>query len=79
MVFEVVMITGKELKYLVNQIPDEAGVVLGDNFGCNIESISYDASEGFFRLHLTKGYGIVTRTFLDAMFNMATHRFNPGE
>lgn len=79
MVFEIVMMTGKELKYLVNQIPDEVGVVLGDNFGCNIESISYDASEGFFRLHLTKGYGIVTRAFLDAMFNMAANRLNVGE
>lgn len=68
------MMLAKDLKRIVNQIPDDCAVVVGANYNCDITSFTYDTYDNIAELHLTKGYGIVADKFLDDLFGMARMR-----
>lgn len=63
------MILAKDLKRIVNQIPDNAPVCIGESCDCDITGYSFDTSDGIVRLKLTEDYGLVRKSFIDSFFN----------
>ena len=59
------MMYAKDLKRIVNQLPDDWIVSLGGS-DCNIEGFKYE--DGVADLKLSDGYGIVRNDFIDSMF-----------
>lgn len=64
-----------DLKRLLDCVPDNAPVLLG-NTDVTVESISYGTFDGLARLEITKGFQIVSNTFVEGLFNdlNAAHR-----
>ena len=58
----------KDLKRIINQIPDNVPVSIGESYDCDIVGFSFDTLEGIAKLNLTEGYGIVTDGFIDSLF-----------
>ena len=64
------MMLAKDLKRIINQIPDNVPVSIGESYDCDIVSFSFDTLEGIAKLNLTEGYGIVTDSFIDSIFKL---------
>ena len=64
------MITGKDLKWMVSCIPDDAGVTVNGNWDVNIVNVKVENNPNglFADLQLTKGYSITKDSVLDEMF-----------
>lgn len=61
--------TVKDLKYLLDFVPDNAPIYLAKSNSCTIEEISYNTLDGIARLELTGGFEIVSSCFIDSLFN----------
>lgn len=61
--------TVKDLKYLLDFVPDDAPVLLSKSDSCTIEEISYDTLEGIARLKITEGFEVMSSSFIDSLFN----------
>lgn len=76
MVFE--MIQAKQLKEIINRIPDDAVITIGGNALCDIigfsESLTTDQFFLIADLKLTEGYCIMDVDFLETMYNIATNK-----
>lgn len=62
------MVLAKDLKRMLNVIPDDAPVCIGDSYGCSIASVSYGTFDGIAKLHLTDGFEITTTAFMKGIF-----------
>lgn len=65
------MIIAKDLKRIINAIPDNVAVTIGGNYDCNIESFTYETMTGIADLHLSENYEIIKTDFLDAIFQQS--------
>ena len=63
----------RDLKRMLDEIPDNVPVSIGESYDCDIVSFSFDASEGIAKLMLTEGFGIVTDSFIDNLFDSMKH------
>ena len=63
----------RDLKRMLDQIPDNVPVSIGESYDCDIVGFSFDSSEGIAKLMLTEGFGIVTDSFIDNLFNSMKH------
>lgn len=63
------MILAKDLKRMIDQLPDNVPVSIGDVYDCDIVGYSFDSFDGVAKLKLTEGFGIVTDSFIDGLFN----------
>ena len=62
------MKTVKYYKNLLDMFPDDTPVSLGDTYDCDFETFSFDTSQRVLKLHLTDGFGIVKKSFIDKLF-----------
>ena len=67
------MMLAKDLKRIINQIPDNVPVSIGESYDLDIIGFSFDTIEGIAKLNLTEGYGIVTDSFIDNLFDSLKH------
>ena len=58
------MMLAKDLKRIVNQIPDDMPVTLGGNWDCNIEGLSIQAGDWTADLKISERYCIVLKEFV---------------
>ena len=63
------MILAKDLKRMIDQLPDNVPVSIGDVYDCDIVGYSFDSFDGIAKLKLTEGFRIVTDSFIDGLFN----------
>lgn len=72
------MISGKDLKRMVNIIPDDAYVTLNGHFECSVEEVTVESADPFgvmrASLKLTKGYSITKDSVMDEMFGQLRSR-----
>ena len=61
--------TVKDLKYILDLVPDNAPVLLSKSNSCTIEEVSYDTLEGIARLKITEGFEVMSSCFIDSLFN----------
>lgn len=61
--------TVKDLKHMLDFVPDNAPIFLSKSNSCTIEGISYDTLDGIARLELTKGFEVMSSCFIDSLFN----------
>ena len=62
------MMLAKDLKELINRLPDDMPVMLGGTYDCDIVGYHFTTEEWVARLELTKGYSIVRTDFMDRLF-----------
>ncbi len=63
------MILAKDLKRIIDAIPDDSAVTIDGCYDCNIESFTFDTSTGVTDLHLTEGFGLIKSSFVNALFD----------
>lgn len=63
------MVLAKDLKRIIDEIPDNIPVTLGECYDCDIVGFSISSMEGVAKLKLTEGYGVVTDSFIDGIIN----------
>lgn len=64
------MITGKDLKQLVRIIPDDAVVMVNDNWNVSVEAVNVETTvDGWIAsLKLTEGFSVTSDKVLDEIF-----------
>lgn len=66
------MILGKDMKRMVDIIPDDAYVTLEGNFHCSVEGLTIESADPFGRTHadlkLTPGFSITKDSVMEEMF-----------
>ena len=70
------MITGKDLKRMVEAIPDDAYVTVNGNYNVSVESVTVESADPFGYIHsdlkLTSGYSLTKDSVLNEMFKQKT-------
>lgn len=61
------MMKGKDLKWLVGMIPDDAYVTINGNHYVDVSAVECERHDGVYNLHLTPGYSITKDEILDGM------------
>lgn len=64
------MMLVKDLKRLLDTLPDNAPAVLGGCYGCDIESVSYSTLDGLAHLELTEGYSLTLTDFINGLMGL---------
>lgn len=65
------MITVKQLKDLLEMVPDDALLVINDNYHCSIvPEISYSTLDQMARVKLSPGFSITKDSVLDEIFKL---------
>lgn len=66
------MITGKDLKRMVEAIPDDAYVTVNGNYNVSVESVTVESADPFGYIHsdlkLTSGYSLTKDSVMQEMF-----------
>lgn len=66
------MITGKDLKRMVDMIPDDAVVTMNGNYNCCVEGVTVESADPFGWMHadlkLTEGFSITKDSVMEEMF-----------
>lgn len=72
------MILGKDLKRMVDIIPDDAYVTLNGHFECSVEGVTVESADPFGHIHadlkITEGYNITKDSVMDEMFGQLRSR-----
>ena len=58
---------GKDLKWLVSMIPDDALVTINRNFYVEVSALDCEGHDGIYNLQLTPGYSITKDDVIDGM------------
>jgi len=60
---------GKDLKYIVSMIPDQAWVIIDRNWNVSIEDIQVEISdEAIANIRITEGYSITKDSVIEGWF-----------
>ena len=61
------MMKGKDIKWLVGMIPDDAFVTINRNYLVEVSALDCEGHDGVYNLQLTPGYSITEDDVLDGM------------